>query len=122
MSYVTIVVQGLPFGLFKEGFKTSSGTGEFCTLFSVGGPPSPPNKWGTLFNIRQDVPSRAAWNNNRTSTSSSYLSTSWLVPEGPNSMLGPSPQAIAQKRVPRLKEFGPSARFNWDPMVNRVRH
>ena len=26
-------------------------------------------------------------------------------------MLGPSPRAIASKRVPGLKEFGPSARF-----------
>ena len=36
---------------------------------------------------------------------------SWLAPEGPNSTLGPSPQAIAQKRVPSTTEFGPWADF-----------
>ena len=60
-----------------------------CTLFSVG---PPPNKWGTLFNIRQDV---AACKYNTTSTDSSYLNSNWLVPEGPNSMSGPPSQAIA---------------------------
>ena len=62
---------------------------------------------GSLFNVRQDVTSRAAFKCNRRSMSSSYLGMSWLVPEGPNSTLGPSPQAIAQKRIPRLKSFGP---------------
>ena len=37
---------------------------------------APPNKWGTLFNVRQDVTSKAACKYNRTSTSSSYLSRS----------------------------------------------
>ena len=67
---------------------------------------------GYLFNMRQDVPSRAAFKYNRHSMGfSSYLSSIELVPEGPNSMLGPSPRAIAEKRVPSIKEFGPPARF-----------
>ena len=73
----------------------------------------PPNKWGTLFNIRQDVTSRAAYKHNRHSTSPSYLSSSWLGPEGLNSMLGPSKQEIAQKRVRRSKAFRPGARPIW---------
>ena len=48
---------------------------ECCTLFSVGAP-FPRNKWGILFNTRQDVTSKAACKYNRTSTSSSYLSRS----------------------------------------------
>ena len=37
----------------------------------------------------------AAYKYKRSPTSSSFLNMSWLVPEGPNSMLGPSRQAIA---------------------------
>ena len=55
--------------------------------FSVGGPPLPPKQMGSLFDVRQDMTSRDADTYNRSSTSS--------VPEGPNSMLAPSPQAIA---------------------------
>ena len=79
---------------------------ELCNLSPclVQGPPSPPKQMGSLFNVRQDITRRAACKFNGSSMSSSYLSMSWLVPEGPNSMLGPSPQAIAQKPVPSTKE------------------
>ena len=48
---------------------------------------------------------------NRHSMCSSYLGSSWLVPESHNSMLAPSPQTIALKRDPGVKKIGPSARF-----------
>ena len=58
----------------------------------LGGPQK--KQMESLSSVRQDVPSRAALKYN-SSASSSYFSRSWLVPEGPNSMLGPSPQAMA---------------------------
>ena len=60
----------------------------------LGCPPRPPNKWGT-FNVRQDTSSRAPYEYNRTSTISSYLSTSWLIPANSSSMLGRLPRTIA---------------------------
>ena len=44
-----------------------------------------------------------------------------MVPEGPNSMLGPSPPAIAYKRFPGIKEFGPRRALFGVAVTNRVR-
>ena len=41
------------------------------------------------------------------------VAVSWFL-RAPTQMLGPSPQAIASKRVLGIKEFRPSARFKQD--------
>ena len=65
-----------------------------------------------------DITSRAAYMFNRSSISSSYVSMSWLVPEGPNSMLGPSPRRLLNSGYLVQKSLGPESASFRVPMVN----
>ena len=77
---------------------------------------------GSLSSVRQDMTSRAAYECNRHSTSSSHLSMSWLVPDNPNSMLEPSPRPALNRGYLAQKSSGPGRALVGVTMINRVRH